>query len=62
MLLTTRQVAARLGVSDARVRQLLAEGRLRATKLGRDWLIEERSLEAVAVRKPGRPGWQPRKP
>lgn len=54
-MLTTRQVAARLGVSGARVRQLIAAGRLPAAKHGRDWTIRERDLALVANRKSGRP-------
>jgi excisionase family DNA binding protein len=53
--LTTTQAAARLGVSQARIRQLIEAGRLPARKAGRDWLIEEGFLQRVAVRKPGRP-------
>lgn len=56
--ITTIEAAARLGVTRYRVWQLVKEGRLPAVKAGRDWLIEERSLEAVAVRKPGRAGWR----
>jgi excisionase family DNA binding protein len=53
--LTTAQAAARLGVNASRVRQLILSGQLKARKVGRDWLIDERSLKAVAVRRPGRP-------
>ena len=53
--LTTTEAAARLGVTQARIRQLIAAKRLPATKQGRDWLIEERHLSSVAVRKTGRP-------
>lgn len=51
----TTEAARRLGVSQARVRQLIAAGRLPAKRIGRDWLIDERSLSRVAVRTPGRP-------
>lgn len=51
----TREAARRLGVTPARVRQLIKAGRLPATRLGRDWAIEERHLSKVAVRKDGRP-------
>lgn len=51
----TAEAARRLGVTPGRVRQLITAGRLPATRLGRDWAIEERSLSKVAVRKPGRP-------
>jgi len=55
-LLTTYQVAKILGVNDSRVRQLIRGGLLPATKLGRDWVIDEHDLDkAVNRRRPGRP-------
>lgn len=39
-LLTTAQAAEAMGVSTQRIRQLIAEGRLSATKVGRDWLVK----------------------
>lgn len=54
-LLTTRQVAERLGVSASRVRQFIIDGRLPAIKLGRDNLIREVDLRLVEDRKAGRP-------
>jgi excisionase family DNA binding protein len=62
MLLTTRQAAQKLGVTVARVHQLMRAGRLVAQKLGRDWVIEEADLELVADRKPGRAGWADPRP
>ncbi|MBT9140278.1 MAG: hypothetical protein DDT30_00854 [Dehalococcoidia bacterium] len=41
MLLTTREVAKRLGVSGGRVRRLIYEGRVRAIKIGGRNLIRE---------------------
>jgi excisionase family DNA binding protein len=41
MLLTTRQAAAKLGISDKRVRQLIYEGRVKAIKVGNYNLIAE---------------------
>ncbi len=38
-LLTTQEAARRLGLTDARVRQLCIRGELRAVKVGRDWAI-----------------------
>lgn len=52
---TTAQVAHLLGVSPARVRHLIKAARLKATKVGRDWLIPESAIAAVRDRKPGRP-------
>ena len=42
MLLTTRQVAEKLGIGDSRVRQLIYEGRIRAIKIGQYNLVEEK--------------------
>ena len=53
-ILTTLQAAARLGVADTHVRWLIANGRLRATKHGRAWLIEERDCDRVKLRPAGR--------
>ncbi len=54
-LLTTQQVAEKLGVSASRVRQFILDGRLPATKLGRDNLILEADLILIQDRKAGRP-------
>lgn len=54
-LLTTEQAGERLGVNASRVRQFILEGRLPATKLGRDNLIREEDLTLVQGRKAGRP-------
>lgn len=51
----TRQVSDILGVTPQRVRAMILAGRLKATKVGRDWLIDPPDLEAVKYRKPGRP-------
>lgn len=56
-LLDSGEVAARLGVSRSRVRQLALAGALPARKLGRDWFVAPAALAAyVATRPPrGRP-------
>ncbi|MFL6335842.1 MAG: helix-turn-helix domain-containing protein [Pyrinomonadaceae bacterium] len=54
-LLTTKEVAVRLGVTIQRVQALIQDGRLPASKLGRDYVIKEQDLKLVADRKPGRP-------
>lgn len=55
-LLTTYQAAKILGVNDSRIRQLILNGLLPATKLGRDWIVQEKDLGKVANRrKVGRP-------
>jgi excisionase family DNA binding protein len=53
--LTTKEAAARLGVSAARVRQLVLAGDLPAEKFGRDLMINEADLKLVADRPVGRP-------
>jgi excisionase family DNA binding protein len=53
--LTTKEVAERLGVSVGRVQQLVAEGRLPATKIGQTNLVKESDLKLVEDRKTGRP-------
>jgi excisionase family DNA binding protein len=54
-LLTTKEVAERLGVSVRRVHALIQDERLPAKKFGRDYMIQEKDLELVKERKPGRP-------
>lgn len=53
--LTTREAAERLGVSSARVRQMVLSGNLPAEKFGRDLMIDEKDLALVADRPLGRP-------
>lgn len=53
--LTTKEVAEKLGVSVGRVQQLIAEGRLPATKIGQTNLVKESDLKLVEDRKIGRP-------
>ena len=45
--MSTKQAAAELGVNDSRVRQLIYAGRLKAERVGWEWLIHPRSLDAV---------------
>lgn len=44
-LLTAPEAAARLGVTRARVRQLVATGELQAQRVGDIWLVDEGSVE-----------------
>lgn len=63
-LLSTTEAAERLGISSRRVRVLIAEGKLPAHKLGREYAIEEKDLTKVTVYgKSGRPskGRRPRR-
>jgi excisionase family DNA binding protein len=52
----TSEAAALAGIDAAAIRAACREGRLKATKIGRDWLIERADAEAFAAseRKPGR--------
>ncbi|HEX3100859.1 MAG TPA: helix-turn-helix domain-containing protein [Pyrinomonadaceae bacterium] len=54
---TTAQTAERLGISTARVRQLIIEGVIKAEKIGRDNFIAEREVLRLeqTERRPGRP-------
>jgi excisionase family DNA binding protein len=54
-LLTTRQAANELGVTPARIIALITAGRLKAEKIGMQWLVQRADLAAVRHRKPGRP-------
>lgn len=54
-MLTTKEVAGRLGVSVRRVHALIQAERLPAEKFGRDYMIKEEDLKPVQDRKPGRP-------
>jgi excisionase family DNA binding protein len=59
--LTTKEVSEKLGVSVGRVRQMVADGQLPATKIGRDNFVKESDLELVKDRKAGRPkGYSPK--
>jgi excisionase family DNA binding protein len=54
-LISTKQAAERLGISMLRIQQLIRAGRLRAQKIGRDYVIDSADLDQVAERRPGRP-------
>jgi excisionase family DNA binding protein len=54
-ILTTNEVAERLGVTVQRVHQFIKDERLPAQKMGRDYLIDEDDLKRVADRHTGRP-------
>ena len=54
------EAAQRLGVSERRVRQLLAGGKLRGERIGRDWVVDSDDVERRrrVRRSAGRP-WRP---
>jgi excisionase family DNA binding protein len=53
--LTSAEAAERLGISTARVRRLVLDGRLPAQKFGRDLVIYESDIESFERLKGGRP-------
>ena len=59
-LLSSSEVAERLGMTQARVRQLAIAGALPATKLGRDWFVMPSDLAAYQAKRP--PRGRPRQP
>ena len=54
-IITADQAGEILKISDRRVRALIQAGRLPAQKIGGGWIINEKDLERVKHRKPGRP-------
>jgi excisionase family DNA binding protein len=54
-MLTTPEVAERLGISTRRVLALIYAGRLPSQQFGRDHLVKESDLKLVEDRKVGRP-------
>ena len=55
-LLTTSEAAKRLHVTPIRIRQMIREGKIEAKQIGRDYVIEESSLDSVKTYgKAGRP-------
>ena len=52
LYLTAKQFAARLGISDARVRRMCLDGRVPgATAFGYMWSIPETAISVVVARK-----------
>ena len=56
-LMNVEDVAAVLGVSVGRVRQLAQKEAIKAKKVGRDWVFVRRDVDEFASRhrRPGRP-------
>lgn len=55
MLISLPDAAERLGVDESRVRQRIADGSLRAEKIGGRWLIDDADLASISEHRPGRP-------
>ncbi len=53
--MTVTEAAALLQVTQRRVQALITAGRLKAKRIGKMYWIQPRALEAVRVRKNGRP-------
>ena len=53
--LTTKQAAKEVGVSRMTDRRWCQRGYIEADKVGRDWLIDPKSLALFTPRKAGRP-------
>ena len=53
-LLTTPEVAKRLGITVSRVQALINDRRLPAQRIGRDFMVREEDLVLVGSRQPGR--------
>lgn len=53
--LTTKEVAVRLSRTETSVRRMCFDGKLRATKDGRQWLVLEDDLEDYLNAKSNRP-------
>jgi excisionase family DNA binding protein len=54
-IISTTEAARRLGVTANRVRVLIRAKRLKAIKVGHEWLIDPKDLDTVKERKVGRP-------
>lgn len=48
---TTSQAAAKIGFSQDHVRRLILQGRLKAEKLGKGWIIEHKNLALIKRRR-----------
>lgn len=57
MDLSTKQSAQELGISQTRVRELLASGKLKGKRVGRSWVVDAASVYARSAESPapGRP-------
>jgi len=54
-IISTAEAAKRLSVTQSRVQKMIAARRLKAIKVGREWLIDPKDLDALKDRKVGRP-------
>lgn len=54
-LISSKEAAEKLGLSLRRVQALITAGRLPAQKIGNSYVVNEKDLELVKERTPGRP-------
>ena len=54
-LISSKEAAEKLGLSLRRVQALITSGRLPAQKIGNSYVVNEKDLELVKERIPGRP-------
>lgn len=52
-MLTVKEAAKELNISEVRVRQLIKAGFLAASRVGNSWLIEERDVASRIMTSPG---------
>jgi excisionase family DNA binding protein len=50
--ITTKEAGNRIGLSDSQIRSLIKAGKIRAVKLGHDWLVVADLLDYRRRRKP----------
>ena len=50
--ITSKEVAEKLGMSHSHMRLLLRQGEIQGIKIGRDWLVEDDSVDYKRKRKP----------
>ena len=55
ILISSKEAAEKLGLSLRRVQALITDGRLPAQKIGNSYVVNEKDLELVKERTPGRP-------
>lgn len=49
--MSSKKAAEQLGLTASRIRQLLLSGELQGEKLGRDWLISEKTVRELKKRR-----------
>lgn len=54
---TTVEAAEYLGMDGSLIRRYCRKGKLRAIKVGRDWLIEKKALDQFEPNPPGNPNF-----